>query len=223
MPLMEIEEVALRKTDLTSRNTAGINIPMVFQLARMSREERKAQTREELLAAGDRLFREQGFHGASLDQVAAAAGYTKGAVYSNFVSKEDLFLAIYERRVDASLKSVARVLEEHGDDGPAELTRNNLTRPDQGWMAVFFEFWAHVLRNPEPRARFLSLHRRAQEPLVAHARGRLAAGGDLDAESWTLANVAMVNGLQLEQLSDPGLDAAQLAVAMFDAAVKGLR
>jgi AcrR family transcriptional regulator len=189
----------------------------------MSREERKAQTREALLAAGDRLFREQGFHSASLDQVAAAAGYTKGAVYSNFASKEDLFLAIYELRVERSREWVAGMLEEHGEDGPAEITRRNLATPDRGWMAVFFEFWAHVLRNPEPCARFLALHRRAQEPLVAHARARLAAGGDIDAERWTLANFAMVNGLQLEQLTDPGLDAASLAVAMFEAAIRGVR
>ena len=190
---------------------------------RTTREERKAQTREELLAAGDRLFREHGFHGASLDQVAAAAGYTKGAVYSNFASKEDLVLAIYERRVERSREWVAGVLDEYGEEGPGEITRRNLATPDRGWMAVFFEFWAHVLRNPEPRARFLALHRRAQEPLVAQSRARLAAGGDVDAEGWTLANFAMVNGLQLEQLTDPGLDAAPLAVAMFEAAARGLR
>ena len=119
------------------------------------------------MAAGDRLFREQGFHDTSLDQVASAAGYTKGAVYSNFASKEDLFLAIFERRVEEALEHVARVLEALGEQGPAELTRRNLAAPDRGWMAVFFEFWAHVLRNPESRVRFLALHRRAQEPLVA--------------------------------------------------------
>jgi AcrR family transcriptional regulator len=195
---------------------------MVSTPARLTREERKARTREELLAAADRVFRDQGFHGASLDQVAAAAGYTKGAVYSNFASKEDLFLAIYERRVERSREWVARVLKEHGENGPAELTRRNLATPDRGWMAVFFEFWAHVLRNPEPRARFLSLHRQAQEPMVAHARGRLATNAGINAEGWTLANVAMVNGLQLEQLTDPGLDAAHLAVATFEAAVRGM-
>jgi AcrR family transcriptional regulator len=176
-----------------------------------------------LLAAADDVFRERGFHGASLDQVAAAAGYTKGAVYSNFASKEDLFLAIYERRVEQSLDRVTRLLEEHGDAGPAELTRRHLAAPDRRWMAVFFEFWAHVLRNPEPRARFLALHRESQEPLVAHASGRLASGDGIDAEAWTLANVAMVNGLQLEQLIDPGLDAAGVAVAMFEAASRGMQ
>jgi len=188
----------------------------------MARDKRKAQTRQELVVAGDRLFREQGFHGTSLDQVAAAAGYTKGAVYSNFASKEDLFLSIFERRVEEALERVARVLEAHGEQGPAELTRRNLAAPDRGWMAVFFEFWAHVLRNPESRARFLALHRRAQEPLVAHARKRLGADGAIDAEGCTLANVAMVNGLQLEQLTDPELDAADLAVAMFEGAQRGI-
>lgn len=190
---------------------------------RLTRDERKAQTREELLAVADRLFRELGFHGASLRLVAAAAGYTKGAVYSTFASKEDLFLAIYERRVEQSLKRFAEVLAPHDEQAAAELTRQTLTMPDRGWMAVFFEFWAHTLRNPESRARFLALHRRAQEPLVAHASQTIVAGGEIDAEGWTLAMVAMVNGLQLEQLTDPGLDAADLGVAMFEAGARGLR
>lgn len=190
---------------------------------RMTRAERKAQTRDDLLAAAEELFLDQGFHRTSLDQVAAAAGYTKGAVYSNFASKEDLFLGIYERRVELSRESAAAVLEAGGEDGAVELAQRNLTTPDRGWMAVFFEFWAHVLRSPQARDRFLALHRRAQEPLVAHARDRLAAGGEIDADGWTLATVAMVNGLQLEQLTDPGLDAAQVATAMFEAAVRGVR
>jgi AcrR family transcriptional regulator len=189
----------------------------------LTRVERKAQTREDLLAAGDEVFREHGFHGASLDQVAAAAGYTKGAVYSNFASKEDLFLAIYERRVEESVEAVALVLEEGGDNAALELARSNLTVPDRGWMAVFFEFWAHVLRSPEARERFLELHRRAQEPLIAHARERFAAKSEIGAEAWALASVAMVNGLQLEQLTDPELDAAQVATAMFESTVRGPR
>ena len=51
-----------------------------------------------MIEAAESLFVEQGFHATSVDQVAAEAGYTKGAVYSNFESKEDLFLAVYEQR-----------------------------------------------------------------------------------------------------------------------------
>jgi len=68
-------------------------------------ERRRQQTREYLLQAAARVFAERGFHGASLDEVAAAAGFTKGAVYSNFKNKEDLFLALLEanqqREMDA--------------------------------------------------------------------------------------------------------------------------
>ena len=59
-------------------------------------ERRRQQTRDYLLQAAAQVFAERGFHGASLDEVAAAAGFTKGAVYSNFKNKEDLFLALLE-------------------------------------------------------------------------------------------------------------------------------
>ena len=62
---------------------------------RLSRAERRQQTREELLSAAEACFVSQGFHATSVDQVAEQAGYTKGAVYSNFASKEDLFFAVY--------------------------------------------------------------------------------------------------------------------------------
>src|SRR5580698_9295265 len=60
-------------------------------------ERRRRQTRDHLLDAAAQVLAERGFHGASLDEVAAAAGFTKGAVYSNFKNKEDLFLALLER------------------------------------------------------------------------------------------------------------------------------
>ena len=55
-----------------------------------TREERRTQTRSELLDAAEQLFSEQGFHATSVDQVADEAGYTKGAVYSNFADKDDI-------------------------------------------------------------------------------------------------------------------------------------
>ena len=77
--------------------------------SRLTRDERRAQTRERLLDAAAEVFNRLGYHGASLEAVADAAGYTKGAVYSNFASKSELFLALAERR------SVAGDL-----DGPRE-------------------------------------------------------------------------------------------------------
>src|SRR5215208_4601127 len=113
----------------------------------LSRAARREQTRDDLIEAADHAFVDGGFHATSLDQVATAAGYTKGAVYSNFASKEDLFFAVYERRVEEALARSREFLEGASAEAPLELTRRVLTDSDRGWMAVFFEFWANVLRT----------------------------------------------------------------------------
>jgi hypothetical protein len=76
-----------------------------------SRAEKKAETRQRLLDAAGRVFARRSFHGASVDEIAEEAGFSKGAVYSNFASKEDLFLALLERRIDERIKEIARVVE----------------------------------------------------------------------------------------------------------------
>ena len=68
---------------------------------RLTRPERKEQTRGDLLAAAREVFERHGFHRASLEQIAEAAGYTKGAVYSHFPGgKDELFLAVLDRHID---------------------------------------------------------------------------------------------------------------------------
>src|SRR5919109_3815180 len=86
-----------------------------------TRVERQARTRDELIAAAERLFSARGFGRTSLDAVADEAGYTKGAVYSNFASKEDLFFAVYERRVERFVTEAEQVLGEHDDPVPGVL------------------------------------------------------------------------------------------------------
>jgi AcrR family transcriptional regulator len=173
-----------------------------------TREQRKAQTRERLVDAADRLFRRDGFHATSVDAVADEAGFTKGAVYSNFESKEDLFFAVYERHVDERVAQIDRL----GDAATSaiEAIRTAATtaadRGADGWMAVFFEFWAHVLRHPEYRERFAALHRRALEPFV---RGVERFAQERDGELpmppalVATAHLALGNGLQLERLTRP--------------------
>src|SRR6187399_1806646 len=82
---------------------------------RMTRAERQQRTREEVLAAADRLFVERGFHATSVDEIAHAAGYTKGAVYSNFAAKEDVLFAVYERRMDRAIAELERTLAASED------------------------------------------------------------------------------------------------------------
>ena len=135
----------------------------------------------------------------------------KGAVYSNFASKEDLFFAVYERRVEQALSEVVPGLRQAGAEqafnwaATAAIERRDR---DDGWLAVFFEFWAHVLRHPELRERFAAIHARFLEPLadgvrqLAADRG-LALPGDVTASQVVLAWNAMEIGLGLERLTQP--------------------
>jgi AcrR family transcriptional regulator len=178
---------------------------------RLSRAERREQTRQELVSAAEACFVSRGFHASSVDEVAERAGYTKGAVYSNFASKEDLFFAVYERRVEQVLTEVAPGLRQLGAERAFdELAAGAMHRrdPDDGWRAVFFEFWAHVVRHPELRERFAAIHARFLEPLadavrqLADDRG-LTLPSDVTASQVAVAWNAMEVGLNLERLTQP--------------------
>jgi AcrR family transcriptional regulator len=175
--------------------------------------ERQAQTRLELIEAAERLFIRQGFHPTSLDAVAAQAGYTKGAVYSNFASKEDLFFAVYERRVAAFLPELERTLAGTDDIRAALLAvtsahRARREREPDGWLAVFLEFWTYVLRHPEHRARFAEIHARYTEPF-AQALSCWAEEQrvelPLDPRRLTVASTVFALGMGLERLTQPEL------------------
>jgi AcrR family transcriptional regulator len=170
----------------------------------LSRAERREQTRDDLIAAADRRFVEGGFHATSLDQIAAAAGYTKGAVYSNFDSKEDLFFAVYERRAGVAETQLTEQLADDPAAGLARISSDTSGRHgrDDRWLAVFFEFWAHVIRHPELRGRFAAIHRRVQLPVADVAAGR---GAELPVAALPLAvaSGAMQIGLALERLTQP--------------------
>jgi AcrR family transcriptional regulator len=186
----------------------------------LNRADRQARTREELVDAAERLFTANGFHATSLDAIADAAGYTKGAVYSNFDSKEDLFFAVYERRVDRRVEEMEATLAaaDTSYSGLEHLIAGLRHTRDEGWLAVFFEFWAHVLRHPELRARFAEHHRRGMEPIVAAHRRIAAERGEAlpdDAEKLAAAGLAMQTGLQLERLTQPELVDEGLALRML--------
>ncbi len=120
-------------------------------IERESRGERSARIREELIVAAARVFRRDGYHGASLDRVSAQAGYTKGAVYSNFAGKDDLFFAVYDRQISRRFKQLAAALKAGGIHGA---TRHymELIGDDPEWSILLLEFIAHASRHPKLRA-----------------------------------------------------------------------
>jgi AcrR family transcriptional regulator len=194
---------------------------------RLSRAEQRERTHAELLAAAERLFVEQGFHATSVDQVATTAGFTKGAVYSNFSSKEDLFLEVFDTRAEKGAALAVKVLADHGEEeGMRRLVSDSLRRRgrEDGWLAAFFEFWAHAVRHPELRERFAEIHTRALAPMAAASR-RLAeehgVDGGVTPEEFNLAMNSMQLGLILERLTDPGSVKPDLAERMVGLSVAG--
>lgn len=134
-----------RAAELAARESAG---------ERLSREENRALTRERLLDAAADVFNRLGYHGASLETVAEAAGYTKGAVYSNFATKGDLFLALHRRYTlrqleDQSAAMAGLSLEQIGEQGGLVLVEQ--ARSQEHWDLLQIEFWLAAMRDPALR------------------------------------------------------------------------
>jgi AcrR family transcriptional regulator len=177
---------------------------------RLTRAERSAQTRAELIASARRLFLRRGFQAASLELVAEEAGFTIGAVYSRFGGKAELFLAILDERID---QLVAEVAEVARTDRPipahAELLagrRMALLEREREWFPLVVEFWAHAARDERLRREFAARHERlvqAYAGLIEADYARLGLPLPLAPEVLARAVVAMGNGVALERLADP--------------------
>ena len=89
--------------------------------AQSARERRQAQTREQLLDAAATVFAERGFHAATLDEIGQTAGFSKGAVYSNFASKDDLFVALINARGTAMVEAYADLGVDTEAEAPARI------------------------------------------------------------------------------------------------------
>src|SRR3954452_24654908 len=101
---------------------------------RETRAEKQARTRADLLAAATVVFARRGYHGASVEEIAEEAGYSHGAVYSNFDGKADLFLAVFEDYMAERARELAATQAGIGDDAPLEARARSLA--DQ-WMERF--------------------------------------------------------------------------------------
>jgi AcrR family transcriptional regulator len=178
---------------------------------RLTRAEKSAQTRAQLMASARQLFLRRGFHAASLELVAEEAGFTIGAVYSRFGSKADLFLAILDEHIDRIVAEVAQVA---GVDQPlgahAELLagrRMALLEREREWFPLVLEFWSHAARDERLRIEFAARHERlvdAYAGLIEADYARLGLPLPLAPEVLARAVVAMGNGVALERLADPG-------------------
>lgn len=200
-------------------------------MQRLSRVESKALTRERLLKAAREVFIRQGFHGTSVDQIAEEAGYSKGALYSQFESKADVFLALYEERVAVRAAKYISDAQNVGSEEQARAATDewlSVLRKERGWSSVLIEFWAHASRDDELRERFSALRSRLRDAF-AQALDVAAknSGRDLSLEPKLAAMtfMSLANGFALETFASPELadgDTYETIIyAVFEALRKG--
>lgn len=175
-----------------------------------TREERQAQTRAALVQAAARVFAREGYDRATLANVAREAGYSTGAVYSNFGGKDDLFLAVYEMFIAGSAREIDLASAEEAEAHEqarhaADQWMDRLTRHPEAFL-LFVELWLQALRDPARRGDF-GLRFAVMRDAVTRVVERLAEAHDLDmpmpAGRLAVGLRAFANGMALEKLADP--------------------
>ena len=177
---------------------------------RLTRAERRDQTRTELLAAAERVFIARGFEGASIEAITADAGYTRGAFYSNFESKEQLFAELLQERVYSVYRGMAESAVAGARPSPRE-TGEQLARiqaDEQGrWLfRLWLELLAHAGRDESFRviaAGFWSANRRLTAEALTNAYAEAGQKPPAKPDRLATAMIAMDIGLALQHFVDP--------------------
>jgi AcrR family transcriptional regulator len=228
----------MRRTVPFYRGTGllDIRVPTVYEYrrylmatTRISRSERKARTREELLVAARRVFLRRGFHGATLEEIADEAGYTKGAVYSNFAGKDDLYLALLDAHYDGRVEAYAEMMldETTFEDAVSAVGRfmaeSDARDPD--WLPTLAEFVAHAARDESLRRAYVRTRERFLVAIADVIRA-LCDRHDLTLLVPPLeaarASSMLARGYSAERRLDPDAVSSQIFVELHAAFMRGL-
>lgn len=192
-------------------------------VSRTPQHERRARTRAALLRAAGREFAAHGFHQATLEAVAAAAGVSKGALYHHFPSKEQLFLALLEDRLEAGLGDIEAVIAERGADGEQlgaaiETFLRRINR-DPRWLPLLLEFLAYGSRDPAAKGEIIEHFLRPAREAPARTARRLGITEPeralLSPDELGLVLAALTNGLAIELAFDPEVVPKDLLARLF--------
>jgi AcrR family transcriptional regulator len=188
----------------------------------LTRKEKQAKTRSALLRSAAKLICRKGIGEASVEDISTDAGYTKGAFYANFKSKEEMFLVMLDERYAAELER----LEAHlpGEGAPAEEVRASaedflrFIRADPDWPRLYFEFVVYAARNPEFRDELATRNRAMRERIaqvIENWRRNWGADPDVDPpfpfEDIAQMLFCMADGFLIAQLVEPEIDEALYA------------
>ena len=199
-------------------------------MAPLTRKQRQAHTRSCLMKSAAKIFARRGLQHASIEEVAQDAGFTKGAFYANFRSKEELFLAMLDERFSEQLAKLDERMAGEGElsdqarDAAVDFARD--LSDDPVWMRLYFQFAAHAARDEGFRAELVTRMRalRARFAEIFRRRGeRLPFPAPVEPDELALMADVIVDGFAIHKLLDPDDFPDELHGRIWGVFVTGLR
>lgn len=176
---------------------------------RLARAESQQQTKERLVATAERLFLRDGYNATSIDKVAEAAGFSKGAVYSNFANKDELCLAVLDalhaREVAAIAEAFGKKRTMRGRLAAFESWAEKMIG-DEGWTRLEMEFAIHARKHGKLMRELATRDRAVRDgiaALVAMQREGAPTANALPPETVSLALLSLGIGLGFQRMIDP--------------------
>ena len=195
-----------RKTSTSNRNRHS---SFACTRAHSRQQERTEATRRKLLAAAERIFARDGFEAARLEDIAAVAGYTRGAFYANFSDKEDLFLTLLEHWIAARVNAVNTLLSRCKE--PDELVKALRAyyaenAKDRRLVLLSLEFDLYAVRHPEAHARLRTRQQKFRccgEEILRRVMKSLGRKLPISSRAASTGLGALSTALFLEHIVDP--------------------
>lgn len=171
---------------------------------------RRPRTRAALLQAALETFAEQGFHASSIEQICERAGYTRGAFYSNFSSKEELFLALFDAHSERIVSRIAELIDSIAAE---EFTLQgfvdalcDVEPAERDWYLVSTEFTLHAIRDPQSAWVLAQHDARLRAEIARGLREQLARAGralTVDADELARLLIAIREGGLAQSYVEP--------------------
>jgi AcrR family transcriptional regulator len=196
-------------------------------MSTLTRREKQQRTRSSLLKAAATLFCREGLEGTSVEQVAQAAGYTKGAFYANFRSKEELFLVMLDERFAQELQRLDRALagtQEPLEEAEAAAADFIHFASDEQWPRLYFQFVAHAVRHEQFRRELAARQQAMRERLTElFCRWKEGVGHapPVPLEDVTAMFFFMADGFLVDHMIDPSFG-EELYATMVGVFLRGL-
>lgn len=187
----------------------------------------RGEVRDRILDAAAKVFAAEGFAGATIDAIGQAAGFTKGAVYSNFESKDELFLALLDREFELRGEQIAIALDRSDGDTAAaalEVSRSVLdsVRDHSDYYVLLVEYWLRAQRDPQLRERLIERRRAAADQALRIVESTDTVPGDRRLTDVAQLVVTLNLGVAMEEVLRPGTINPDLLAQLITALLESI-